>query len=68
MTPTQIISALDKDQQAQGMTDTALLKIVQIHRSTLWRIKNGVTPATLEQVSAIAEALGHTINIKWNLK
>ena len=66
MTPTEIINYLNIDQSRQGITDVELLKNLKIHRTTLWRIKNGKVPATLEQITDIAHALGHTITINVN--
>lgn len=66
MTPNEIINYLNIDQSRQGITDVELLKNLKIHRTTLWRIKNGKVPATLEQITGIAHALGHTITINVN--
>ena len=66
MTPNEIIDYLDQEQTRQRVTDVELLKNLKIHRTTLWRIKNGKVPATLEQITGIAHALGHTITINVN--
>lgn len=63
MTTPEIIDFLSREQARQGISDVELLKKVQIHRSTLWRMRSGATPATLDQITAIAGALGHTITI-----
>jgi transcriptional regulator with XRE-family HTH domain len=66
MTPTEIIHFLGTEQARQGITDVELLKKVKIHRTTLWRIKSGITDATIGQITAIAGALGHKITINTN--
>ena len=66
MTPTEIIDFLNADQSRQGITDVELLKSLKMHRTTLWRIKNGKVPVTLQQITDIAHALGHTITINVN--
>lgn len=63
MTPTEIIEYLTREQTRQGISDVELLKKVKIHRSTLWRMRSGATPATLDQITAICEVLGFKLTI-----
>ena len=63
MTPSEIITALTKEQASQGIKDIAICETAQIHRSTLWRLKKEQTPATLDQITAICEVLGYKLAI-----
>lgn len=64
MTTPEIIDFLSREQTRQNISDIELLKTVKIHRSTLWRIRTGATPATGDQLAQIAKALGWEINLK----
>lgn len=63
MTTKEIIEFLFKDQTRQNISDIDLLKKVKISRTTLWRMRTGATPATLDQATAIAGALGYKITL-----
>lgn len=64
MTTPEIIDFLSREQTRQNISDIELLKTVKISRTTLWRMRTGATPATGEQLSQIANALGWEINLK----
>jgi len=64
MTPTQIIQHLTAIQHDKGVSDDTLIKAMGVHRSTIWRIKTGKVPVTLQQTFDIARTLGIEIILK----
>lgn len=60
ITPGEVLERIESHRQARGSTKTHLMKTAGITPSTYYRIERGESHMTVDQLIAIADALGIT--------